>query len=222
MASTSTTPPDPRVKVRAAHILVKSEEEADALMAVLENGADFAELAMVESDCPSRKQGGDLGWFGPGQMVPAFEEVCFNNPVGALAKVQTEFGYHIIQVNGKATAPGDWHPSQLGDLVAGGQEGREEVQLIDVREPDELLRAEIKGAGFLNLPLSQFAEWRPKILSGELLDKDKKTVVLCHHGGRSMQFASFLTSQAGFTEVYNLSGGIHMYAQLVDSRIPTY
>ncbi|EWM21999.1 peptidyl-prolyl cis-trans isomerase c [Nannochloropsis gaditana] len=96
---------------------------------------------------------------------------------------------------------------------------REEVQLIDVREPDELLRAEIKG--FLNLPLSQFAEWRPKILSGELLDKNKKTVVLCHHGGRSMQFASFLTSQAGFTEVYNLSGGIHMYAQLVDSRIPT-
>jgi peptidyl-prolyl cis-trans isomerase C len=43
---------------------VKTEEEADALLAVLENGADFGELAMVESDCPSRKQGGDLGWFG--------------------------------------------------------------------------------------------------------------------------------------------------------------
>ncbi|KAM3570006.1 hypothetical protein VYU27_007925, partial [Nannochloropsis oceanica] len=89
--------PDPRIKVRASHILVKTEEEADALLAVLENGADFGELAMLESDCPSRKQGGDLGWFGAGQMVPAFEEACFTNDPGAFVKVQTEFGYHIIQ-----------------------------------------------------------------------------------------------------------------------------
>lgn len=214
--------PDPRIKVRASHILVKTEEEADALLAVLENGADFGELAMVESDCPSRKQGGDLGWFGAGQMVPAFEEACFNNAPGVFVKVQTEFGHHIIQVTGKATAPGDWHPSQLGDLLKGGEEAKKDVQLIDVREPDELLRADIKGAGFLNLPLSQFPTWRAQVLSGELLDKSKKTVVICHHGGRSMQVASFLTSQAGFESVFNLSGGINMYSQLVDDSIPMY
>ena len=48
----------------SSSLQVKTEEEADALLAVLENGADFGELAMIESDCPSRKQGGDLGWFG--------------------------------------------------------------------------------------------------------------------------------------------------------------
>jgi len=48
-------------------------------------------------------------------------------------------------VTGKATAPGDWHPSQLGDLLKGGEEAKKDVQLIDVREPDELLRADIKG-----------------------------------------------------------------------------
>jgi peptidyl-prolyl cis-trans isomerase C len=61
LPSTHITIPSPSFLITPQ---VKSEEEADALMAVLENGADFAELAMVESDCPSRKQGGDLGWFG--------------------------------------------------------------------------------------------------------------------------------------------------------------
>jgi len=80
----------------------------------------------------------------------------------------------------------------------------------------------LPGAGFLNLPLSQFPTWRAQVLSGELLDKSKKTVVICHHGGRSMQVASFLTSQAGFESVFNLSGGINMYSQLVDDSIPMY
>ena len=48
-------------------------------------------------------------------------------------------------MTGKATAPGEWHPSQLGDLLKGGEEAKKDVQLIDVREPDELLRADIKG-----------------------------------------------------------------------------
>lgn len=62
----------------------------------------------------------------------------------------------------------------------------------------------------------------PKVLSGELLDKSKKALVLCHHGGRSMQVASFLASQAGFSDVLNASGGIHMYAELCDNSIPRY
>ena len=128
------------------------------------------------------------------------------------------------QVVGKATAPGDMSPTQLGDLLASASPEaiQEEYQLIDVREPDELLRADIKGTKFLNLPLSQFPQWGPKIMAGDLLKKDKKTVVLCHHGGRSMQVASFLASQAGFANVFNLSGGIHMYSQLVDQSIGTY
>lgn len=62
MASGGGAGADGRVKVRAQHILVKTEAQADELLARLEGGADFGELAMVESDCPSKQQGGDLGW----------------------------------------------------------------------------------------------------------------------------------------------------------------
>lgn len=69
-----TNPPNPSVCVRACPaprfvVQVKTEAAADELLGRLAGGADFGELAMVESECPSKQQGGDLGWFGPGQMV---------------------------------------------------------------------------------------------------------------------------------------------------------
>ena len=71
------------------------------LKAKLDAGSDFAELARSHSDCPSARKGGDLGSFGRGQMVPAFEKSAFEMTVGQVSDVvETDFGYHIIQRTG--------------------------------------------------------------------------------------------------------------------------
>ena len=91
------------------------------------------------------------------------------------------------------------------------------LQLVDVREPEEVNRASIEG--FMNLPLSQFAEWGNDIQTR--LEPDKETLVLCHHGVRSAQMCQWLTSQ-GFTNVKNITGGIDAYSMLVDPSVPQY
>ncbi len=99
--------------VKASHILLmyqgsmrstatRSMTEAQALIqqlaAQLDSGTDFAELARQHSDCPSGKKGGDLGTFGRGQMVKAFEDTAFGLAVGATSGViETPFGYHLIR-----------------------------------------------------------------------------------------------------------------------------
>ncbi|MEM0343111.1 MAG: peptidylprolyl isomerase [Thermoplasmata archaeon] len=86
-------------QVRASHILVSTEEEAKELMAKLRAGADFAELARKHSECPSGRRGGDLGWFGKGQMVKEFEKAAFDGAKGSVVgPVKTEFGWHLIKV----------------------------------------------------------------------------------------------------------------------------
>lgn len=86
----------------ASHILVETEEEAKALIEQLKGGADFAELAKEKSTGPSGPNGGELGWFGPGQMVKPFEEAVMTLEVGAVSEpVQTQFGWHVIKLNDK-------------------------------------------------------------------------------------------------------------------------
>ncbi|MBO9597886.1 MAG: peptidylprolyl isomerase [Cohnella sp.] len=87
-------------KVRASHILVKTKEEADAIEADLKGGKDFAELAKAKStDQGSAVNGGDLDYFGSGQMVPEFEDAAFKLKVGEISEpVKSDFGYHIIKV----------------------------------------------------------------------------------------------------------------------------
>ncbi|UCD11017.1 MAG: peptidyl-prolyl cis-trans isomerase [Nitrospinaceae bacterium] len=83
----------------ARHILVKSKEECDSLKSQIENGADFADLAKQHSQCPSGRTGGALGEFGPGQMVPEFDQVVFSGEVGKVhGPVKTQFGYHLIEI----------------------------------------------------------------------------------------------------------------------------
>jgi peptidyl-prolyl cis-trans isomerase C len=83
----------------ARHILVNTEEQCKELKTKIANGADFAELAKKHSGCPSGKQGGALGTFGPGQMVKEFDEVVFSAPVGVVqGPVKTQFGYHLVEV----------------------------------------------------------------------------------------------------------------------------
>jgi peptidyl-prolyl cis-trans isomerase C len=85
---------------RAAHILVETEEEAQKLVDEISNGANFAALAQEHSIGPSGPSGGELGWFGEGTMVPKFFEAVSALEVGGVsAPVQTQFGWHVIQLN---------------------------------------------------------------------------------------------------------------------------
>jgi peptidyl-prolyl cis-trans isomerase C len=89
-------------QVHAAHILVKSEDQAKDLLKKLNNGESFDEIARKFSSCPSGKNCGDLGWFGKGMMVPEFEKAAFEGPEGkVVGPVKTQFGYHLIKILGK-------------------------------------------------------------------------------------------------------------------------
>lgn len=96
-----------REQVTASHILVETEDTARAIIEQLNDGADFAELAREKSTGPSGPNGGSLGAFGRGQMVPAFEAAAFSMPVGSYSAdpVQTQFGWHVIQVTDKGVEP---------------------------------------------------------------------------------------------------------------------
>lgn len=86
------------MKVKARHILVKDEFEATDLLKSLGEGKTFEDLAKSHSLCPSGKSGGDLGEFGKGRMVAAFEVAAFGLEVGEVSQpVRTQFGYHLIQ-----------------------------------------------------------------------------------------------------------------------------
>jgi peptidyl-prolyl cis-trans isomerase C len=87
---------------RASHILVKDRGLADGLLKRVKQGASFESLAREFSTCPSKSSGGDLGWFGTGKMVPAFESAVKRLSPGSVGDVvQTQFGYHIIKCTGR-------------------------------------------------------------------------------------------------------------------------
>ncbi len=89
-------------KASARHILVSSEEECNELKSQIEAEADFAKIAESHSQCPSGKQGGALGEFSPGQMVPEFDKVVFSAEVGKVhGPVKTDFGYHLIEITSR-------------------------------------------------------------------------------------------------------------------------
>ena len=84
--------------ISAKHILVENSYEADDLLKKIADGESFSDLAQKFSKCPSGQTGGDLGEFGRGRMVPAFEDAAFALEVDQVSgPVQTQFGYHLIQ-----------------------------------------------------------------------------------------------------------------------------
>ncbi|AMK13956.1 PpiC-type peptidyl-prolyl cis-trans isomerase [methanogenic archaeon mixed culture ISO4-G1] len=86
--------------VNASHILVPNSKDAESIMMRLSKGEDFAALAKRFSKCPSKSKGGNLGWFGKGDMVPEFEKACFEGKKGDIVgPIKTQFGYHIIMIN---------------------------------------------------------------------------------------------------------------------------
>ena len=88
-------------EANASHILVKNDEEARAIIKKINNKSKFSELAKTHSTGPSGKNGGNLGWFGPGQMVKEFEQATFSLKKGEISQepVKTKFGFHIIKLN---------------------------------------------------------------------------------------------------------------------------
>ena len=93
-------------EVRARHILLDNREAADAIVADLENGADFAALAKERSKGPSGPSGGDLGYFSKQSMVPAFSDAAFKLAAGETSPpVQTQFGWHVIRVEDRRNRP---------------------------------------------------------------------------------------------------------------------
>lgn len=90
-------------RATARHILVETQQQCEEIKSQLSNGADFADLAKQFSLCPSGEQGGDLGEFHPGQMVPEFDKVVFNEEPGSVhGPVQTQFGYHLIEITSRS------------------------------------------------------------------------------------------------------------------------
>lgn len=87
------------VEVKASHLLVDSQEQAEKLREEIIAGKSFADAARESSKCPSGARGGDLGYFTRGKMVPEFEKAAFELPVGEIsAPVKTQFGWHLLLV----------------------------------------------------------------------------------------------------------------------------
>lgn len=136
---------DPGKEFNAAHILVETEDEAKALVAQLDEGADFAELARENSTGPSGPNGGALGWFSEGMMVPEFEAAAVALEPGSYsAPVQTQFGWHVVLLNetrvkdtpaledvrGEITAK--LQEEAVADLLAVATEGSEVTRLTEI------------------------------------------------------------------------------------------
>ncbi|MEQ8601708.1 MAG: peptidylprolyl isomerase [Marivibrio sp.] len=129
----------PREEVKARHILVDTKEQAADLIRQMGDGADFAALAQEHSMGPSGAQGGDLGWFQRGQMVPAFNDAAFGlEPNTYTAEpIQTEFGWHVILVEDKRTVdPASFEEMRPRLVAALGQERAFQVadEIVDEAE----------------------------------------------------------------------------------------
>jgi peptidyl-prolyl cis-trans isomerase C len=89
-------------KATARHILVSTEEACQGLKDKIQAGQSFADMAKQHSTCPSGQDGGDLGEFGPGQMVPEFDKVVFSGDLAEVhGPVKTQFGYHLIEITSR-------------------------------------------------------------------------------------------------------------------------
>jgi len=127
----------------ASHILVETLEEAKEIHAKLLSGADFDALAKEKSTGPSGPSGGSLGWFGPGEMVPAFEEAVTKLGVGDISEpIQTQFGWHVVKLNDMRVQEAPSFEDVQSELIAEIQE-----QVIDARVAILTENAEIDNTG---------------------------------------------------------------------------
>jgi len=132
---------EPVREVRAAHILVETEEKAQELKAALDDGAAFADLAAEHNPDATAEKGGDLGWFGRGDMVPAFADAAFAMEPGTLsAPVETPFGWHLIRLEAERTRPVPAFEEVREDLLKSLAEEAQKAILAEAREAAPITR----------------------------------------------------------------------------------
>lgn len=136
---------EPQPEYKASHILVETEEKATELLAEIEGGADFAETARTESTGPSGPSGGDLGWFGPGQMVPAFDEAVRAMEPGTVAgPVETQFGWHLIRLEETRMSAPPTLDEVRGELENQVRQDRLRKELAALREAADIAVPEVE------------------------------------------------------------------------------
>lgn len=149
------TSAEPSREYQAAHILVSTEEEAREVIAELAAGAEFGDLAKTRSTGPSGPNGGDLGWFGKGMMVPPFEAAVAELEPGDISgPVQTQFGWHVIQLNETRLSDAPALSEVEGELIGELQERAIEAKLGELQDAATLTRTTPQeiDAGFLSNP----------------------------------------------------------------------
>lgn len=136
---------EPEREFNASHILVETEDEAKAIKAELDGGADFAEMAKAKSTGPSGPNGGALGWFGKGMMVPEFEAAVTGLADGEISEpVKTKFGWHIVILNESRLKEAPPLDEVRGELAAGIEEEAIQAHIAAVTDAADVVRAEIE------------------------------------------------------------------------------
>ena len=129
----------------ASHILVETEEEARAIKAQLDDGADFAELAREKSTGPSGPNGGQLGWFGAGMMVPEFETAVAAMEAGQVGEpVETQFGWHVILLNETRMSEAPALDEVRAEIEAGLRQQAVEAEVARLTEGAAVERPEVE------------------------------------------------------------------------------
>jgi peptidyl-prolyl cis-trans isomerase C len=128
----------------ASHILLETEADAVAVIEALAEGADFAELAQERSTGPSGPNGGQLGWFTAGMMVPTFEEAVFALEVGEVsAPVETQFGWHVVVLNDMREQEAPALEDVRGELEDGLRRARVDAAITELSAAADVVRPEI-------------------------------------------------------------------------------
>ncbi|SCZ64080.1 peptidylprolyl isomerase [Thiohalomonas denitrificans] len=125
---------------KASHILVEEKEQAEQLIAQLDDGADFAELAGEHSTGPTGKNGGDLGWINPQQMVPPFSQALQQMETGSYSKepVNTRFGWHVIKLDESRQSEPPAFEDLKGQLAQMTQQRRVSEYIAALREKADI------------------------------------------------------------------------------------
>ncbi|WP_170326174.1 peptidylprolyl isomerase [Ruegeria arenilitoris] len=132
----------------ASHILVETEEKAKEIKAQLDDGADFAEMAKEHSTGPSGPNGGELGWFGSGQMVPAFEAAVIGLEKGQVSEpVKTQFGWHVVTLNDKRKSEAPELDQVRAELSQTLQQEVIQARIDELTQQAEIERPALEGAG---------------------------------------------------------------------------
>jgi len=212
-------------RVRVSHILVDSEDLANKCRDMLSSGeTEFPVLAETVSTCDSNARGGDLGWITPGLMVPEFDAAAFYFPPGELTTVKSEFGWHVVRVAEASYLELEMPPAELAERLGEGDGDKPALQLIDIREEEELEKATVSDAPFRHLPYNKWQTWAEEAIAGTLeppIRADAELLFMDHRGGRGERMAQYFM-QNGFTKSRYLRGGINAYAEEADPRVPTY